>query len=102
MHDDTVAELTPAQAFFLATRGGAEVVGQGALIGTLDPGREADVLVLDLNAVLPYGGRFAEEAAPLPAEDVISLCVYRGGPAATLEARVRGRLVAGHPAPAGK
>jgi guanine deaminase len=93
LHDPTVPELTPAQAFFLATRGGADVVGQGTSLGVLDPGREADVLVLDLNAVLPYGGRFAQEGTPLTADDVITLCIYRGGPAATVEARVRGRVV---------
>ena len=93
LQDPSVPELTPAQAFFLATRGGADVVGQGASLGTLDPGREADVLVLDLNAVLPYGGRFAAETTPPTADDVITLCVYRGGPAATVEARVRGRVV---------
>lgn len=93
MHDDTVPELTPAQAFYLATQGGADVVGRGATLGILDPGREADVLVLDLNAVLPYGGRFAAETTPPSAEDIVALCVYRGGPAATVEARVRGRVV---------
>jgi guanine deaminase len=93
MQDQSVPELTAAQAFFLATQGGADVVGQGKSIGTFDPGREADVLVLDLNAVLPYGGRFAAEITPLSAEEIIALCVYRGGPAATVEARVRGRVV---------
>jgi guanine deaminase len=95
MHIESVPELTPAQAFFLATQGGAEVVGQGQSIGALEPGREADVLVLDLNAVLPYGGRFDLGVEPLTAEAIVTLCVYRAGPAAVVEARVRGRLVSG-------
>ncbi len=92
-YDDSVPELTPAQAFFLATQGGAGVIGQEKTLGLLEPGREADLLVLDLNAVLPYGGQFSPGAGSLTAEEIIALCVYRAGPAAVVETRVRGRVV---------
>jgi len=39
--------LTAAQAFYLATRGGAQALGLGHCIGALEPGMEADVVVLD-------------------------------------------------------
>lgn len=91
-HDPAVPELTPAQAFHLATQGGADAMGKGTLIGALEPGREADLLALDLNAVLPYGGRFTD-AAPLTAEEIISLFIYRGHTGAVLELRVRGAVV---------
>jgi 5-methylthioadenosine/S-adenosylhomocysteine deaminase len=32
-----------------ATRGGAEVLGTGSQIGSLEPGRKADIIVLDMN-----------------------------------------------------
>jgi len=41
------ARLHPAQAFWLATRGGAEALRLEDRIGTLAPGMEADLVVLD-------------------------------------------------------
>jgi imidazolonepropionase-like amidohydrolase len=43
------AGLTPAQAITCATRNAAEALGAGATLGTLEPGKRADVLVLDAN-----------------------------------------------------
>ena len=42
--------LHPLQAFHWATRGNADVLGLTDKIGTLDPGTEADVVVLNANA----------------------------------------------------
>ena len=42
--------LHPLQAFHWATRGNAEVLGLEDKIGTLEPGSEADVIVLDARA----------------------------------------------------
>ena len=44
------ARLHPAQAIWLATRGGAEVLRLEDRIGTLAPGMEADLVVLDPRA----------------------------------------------------
>jgi len=46
--------LHPSEAFYFATSGGARALGKSASIGTLDVGKEADLLVVDLAAVLPY------------------------------------------------
>ncbi len=95
--------LRPAEAFHLATQGGARALGLDGVVGTLDPGREADLVALDLHALLPYGTGAA--AGPRPGElspqDLVALCVYRGGPAATALTFVRGRCVyrAGEPTP---
>ncbi|MEE2997712.1 MAG: guanine deaminase [Pseudomonadota bacterium] len=42
--------LTPEQAFWLSTAGGAETLSLGDKIGRISPGYEADLVVLDLNS----------------------------------------------------
>jgi guanine deaminase len=55
--------------------------------------------VVDLAALLPYGkqGRRFDD---LSAEDILALCIYRGGPHAHLETYVRGKCVYRPPAAA--
>jgi guanine deaminase len=84
--------LRPSEAFYLATSGGARALGKSAAIGTLDAGKEADLLVIDLAALLPYGATDVP-LADLSTEDILALCIYRGGPHATLETFVRGKRV---------
>ena len=88
--DPAVPSLSPTSAFHLATVGGASALGKQDSIGTLDPGKEADLVVLDLNRVLPLGGRFT---GPLEADQILTALVYRGGPQATLATLVRGSKV---------
>jgi guanine deaminase len=91
-YEANLRPLRPSEAFYLATLGGARALGKMTEIGTLDPGKEADLLLFDVASTLPYGpeqGRI-EDLAP---EDVLSLCVYRGGPQGTVEAFVRGKSV---------
>ena len=92
MYEPGVPVPTPAQALFLATQGAAEVLGKGRVIGTFETGKEADVTVMDLSALAPYRGSAAKNQ-DMSAEDVLSLCIYRGGPHAVLETFVRGRSV---------
>lgn len=42
--------LTPEEAFWLSTSGGAETLSLGDRIGRLQPGYEADIVVLDVNS----------------------------------------------------
>ena len=83
---------TPAAALHLATQGGAEALGKGGVIGSFEIGKEADLTVMDYAALLPYR-RGAKGVNDLTAEDIVSLCVYRGGPEAVLETFVRGQSV---------
>ncbi len=80
--------LQPVEAFHLATQGGADTLNLGRTLGSLDPGKEADLLVLDPAAVVPYG-----DAAQIEPQELVTLCVYRGGPQATVATFVRGRVV---------
>ncbi|MEY2479683.1 MAG: guanine deaminase [Verrucomicrobiota bacterium] len=92
MSESNLQRLRPSEAFYLATTGGARALGKTATIGTLDTGKEADLLIVDLAALLPYGKK-RKKLDDLSNEDVLALCVYRGGPHATLETYVRGRSV---------
>jgi guanine deaminase len=85
---------TPAEVFHMATQGAAEVLGKGDIIASIDPGKEADFTVIDYGALVPYyrkSGR--QQKDDISAEDILSLCIYRGGPHATLETFVRGNSV---------
>jgi len=42
--------LDPVKAFYLTTLGAAKVLNMDDLIGNLEPGKEADFIVVDLNA----------------------------------------------------
>ena len=92
MADPHLPRMRPTDAFYLATSGGARALGKSSVIGTLDVGKEADLLVVDLPALLPYG-RKGKAVDDLSSEDILALCIYRGNPAATLESYVRGKSV---------
>jgi guanine deaminase len=92
MSEPALQRLRPSEAFYLSTSGGARALGKSAIIGSLDAGKEADLTVVDLTAVLPYGkqGRRFDD---LSTEDIVALCIYRAGPHANLETYVRGKCV---------
>ena len=92
MSEPNLQRLRPSEAFYLATTGGARALGKAAVIGSFDIGKEADLLVVDLSALLPYGKK-RKKLDDLSTEDVLALCIYRGGPHATLETYVRGVCV---------
>jgi guanine deaminase len=98
-YEPTVPPLRPADAFYLATMGGARALGKAGAIGSFDVGKEADLLVVDLSSMQPYGGNPQRTPPELTKEDVLALCVYRGGPHATKETYVRGRCVYRRPEP---
>src|SRR3954463_10991884 len=92
MAEPNLPGMRPSEAFYLATSGGARALGKSAAIGSLDAGKEADLLLVDLAALLPYGKEGAQ-LDDLSPEDILALCIYRGNPQATLETYVRGRCV---------
>ena len=97
-HDNSIPVPGIAEIFHLATQGGADALGRGDQIGSFEIGKDADVAVIDLAAITPYG-RKLNPHAHLTAEDIITLLVYRGNAAAVIETFVRGRSVHRAPAP---
>ena len=91
-YEPDVGIPSPAAALHLATQGAAEALGKGGVIGSFEIGKEADLTIMDYGALLPYR-QSSKTAANLTAEDIVSLCIYRGGPHAVLETFVRGRSV---------
>lgn len=90
--DRSIPRLSAGEAFYLATQGGAEALGKDTLIGSFEIGKEADVVVLDLASITPYG-RKTNPHASLSVEDVITLLVHRGHSSAVVETFVRGRSI---------
>ena len=91
-YEPNLRPLRPSEAFYLATQGGARALGKATSIGTLDPGKEADLIVVDLAALLPYQKNL-HALGEQSAEDALALCIYRGGPQVNLETYVRGKCV---------
>jgi guanine deaminase len=91
-YEPNLRPLRASEAFYLATQGGARALGKANLIGTLDPGKEADLTIVDLGALAPYSHEH-DWLHELSVQDVVSLCIYRGGPHANLETYVRGKSV---------
>jgi len=91
-YEPDIAVPSPAETLHLATQGAAEALGKGDLIGSLDAGKEADIAVMDLAAMLPHGGA-ETKIEDLTPDDMLALCIYRGGPHAVLETFVRGHSV---------
>src|SRR5437016_12484861 len=53
-YEANLRPLRPAEAFYLATTGGARALGKAEVIGTFDIGKEADLIIVDLAALVPY------------------------------------------------
>jgi guanine deaminase len=91
-YEPNLRPLRPSEAFYLGTQGGARALGKSPIIGTLEPGKEADMIVIDIASLLPYPQN-RNAMAGLTPEDVLALCIYRGGPDANLETYVRGKCI---------
>ena len=89
---------TPTAALHMATQGAADALGKGAVIGSFDIGKEADLTVMDYAALLPYR-QSSKTVNDVSGEDLASVCIYRGGPHAVLETFVRGQSVFRAPEP---
>ena len=74
--------LTAREVLTLATRGGAEALGLGEVVGRIEPGREADLIAVDLDT--PHAA---------PTEDAPTALVYSARAADVRHVLVRGEVL---------
>ena len=84
------AVLGPLDWLRLGSLGGAEVLGMGAITGSLEAGKEADLIAVDPAYAAPIPGIADDEA-----EDLASRLIFRAHPDMVRAAWVRGRRLEG-------
>jgi guanine deaminase len=82
--------LGPLDWLRMGTLGGAEALGLDGAIGSLEPGKEADLIAIDPSYVASVPG--AEDPDP---EDLMSRLIFRSHPDMVRGAWVRGRRLEG-------
>jgi guanine deaminase len=82
--------LGPLDWLRLGSLGGAEVLGLGGTIGSLEAGKEADVIAVDPAFAAPIPGVIDEEP-----QDLASRLIFRAHPDMVRAAWVRGRRLEG-------
>jgi guanine deaminase len=83
--------LSPADWLRMGTLGGAEALGLGDRIGSVEVGKEADLIAVDPAVTLPLEG-VATHVASGP-EEILSRLIFRAHPSMVRGAWVRGRLL---------
>jgi guanine deaminase len=85
--------LAPLDWLRIGSLAGAEVLGMEGEIGSLDAGKEADLIAVDPRLTAPVPG----QEPPDDAADLASRLIFRPHPDMVRGAWVRGRLLAGPP-----
>ncbi|HET7925661.1 MAG TPA: guanine deaminase [Rhodanobacteraceae bacterium] len=87
--------LSSGHAFYLATRGSAEALDLEDTIGSIAPGMEADLVVLDLKStpLIEYRMRYCKDLA-----EALSIQMTMGDDRAVLATYVAGKLAYARPA----
>ena len=89
------APLGPLDWLRMGTLDGARALGLDGEIGSLEAGKEADLIAVDPRLVAPIEGIDSDEP-----DEIISRLAFRPHPAMVRAAWVRGRLLDGPPGPA--
>jgi guanine deaminase len=85
---DPARGLRPLDWLRLGTLGGAAALGLSEDIGSIEAGKQADLIAVDPRLTTPAGGD-----EPAEAEDLMSRLMFRPHPAMVRAAWVRGRLL---------
>jgi guanine deaminase len=83
--------LTALDWLRIATLGGAKALSMDDLIGSVEVGKEADLILVDVARTAPLEG----QPDPADAEDLMSRLIFRPHAEMVTAAWVRGRLLAG-------
>jgi guanine deaminase len=90
--DGAAAPLLPTEWLRLGTLDGARVLGLDDRIGSLEIGKEADLIAIDPGMVAPIPGVDSDDP-----EEIVSRLAFRPHPAMVRAAWVRGRRLDGPP-----
>ncbi len=85
--EEIPTEITPEEALWLATLGGAQALGLDERIGSLEVGKEADFIVIDTTLLEPQNPLYTEP------EHLSARLLYTATPAAIRAVFVRGKAL---------
>lgn len=86
--------LSPFELWYLATLGGARTLSLDGVTGSLEPGKDADFLVLDLRATSLLERRITSAGS---VQEVLAGLIFMGDDRVVSETWVRGRKISNRP-----
>jgi guanine deaminase len=93
---ETLPALGPLDWLAMGSLAGARALGLDARIGSIEAGKDADLIAIDPRLTVPLR-HLPYDPAQIEASDVISRLIYRGHPDMVRLAWVRGRPLEGPP-----